>query len=67
MPSAASEPRSHKKLDPEIKALRAIVRALDELPDEAQRKRVIEWTVARALGKTWFSLDRFRWIVGAKP
>lgn len=61
------ERRSHKKLDPEIKALRAVNRALDELPDDEQRKRVMEWAVARGLGKSWITLDRFRWIVGAKP
>lgn len=59
------EKRSHKRLDPDIKALRAIARAIDDLPDDASRKRVIEWTVARALGKSWFSLDRFRWASGA--
>ena len=45
-----------KRLDPDIKALRAIVRALDELPDDRARKRVMEWTVARALGRAWISL-----------
>jgi len=53
-----------KKLDPDIKALRAINRALSELPDDAHRRRVMEWTVARGLGKSWISLSRFRWIDG---
>jgi hypothetical protein len=66
--SAASVPekRSHKKLDPEIKALRAIDRALSELPDEASRRRVMEWVVARGLSKTWITLARFRWITGER-
>lgn len=55
-----------KRLDPEIKALRAVVRALDDAAlTEDQRKRVVEWTVARAVGKSWITLRRFRWIVGA--
>lgn len=58
------EKRSHKRLDPEIKALRAINRALSELPDDSHRKRVMEWTVARGLGKSWITLPRFRWIAG---
>jgi hypothetical protein len=63
---SSQEKRSHKKLDPEIKALRSISRALDSLPDDAGRKRVMEWAVARGLGKSWISLRRFRWIVGAR-
>lgn len=53
-----------KPLDPEIKALRAINRALAELPDDAATQRVIEWTVARAAGKGWITLPRLRWVVG---
>lgn len=58
------EVRSHTKLDPEIKAMRAINRALAALPEDDQRRRVVEWVVARGLGKSWFSLPRFRWITG---
>jgi hypothetical protein len=53
-----------KKLDPDIKAMQAINRALAELPSDAHRRRVMEWTVARGLGKSWISLPRFRWISG---
>lgn len=56
--------RSHKKLDPDIKAMYAINRALADLPDEQSRRRVMEWVVARGLGKTWITLPRFRWIAG---
>jgi hypothetical protein len=62
--ATAVEKRSHKKLDPDIKAMRAINRALTDLPDDAHRRRVMEWVVARGLGKAWFSLPRFRWITG---
>ena len=58
------ERRSHKKLDPEIKAMRAINFALADLPDDAHRRRVMEWAVARGLGKPWVTLARFRWIAG---
>lgn len=58
------ERRSHKKLDPDIKAMRAINRALADLPDDESRRRVMEWVVARGLGKSWFSMPRFRWITG---
>lgn len=37
-----------KPLDPDIKALRAIDRALSALPDDQAVKRVLDWTVARA-------------------
>lgn len=53
-----------KPLDPDIKAMRAINRALSDLPDDAHRRRVIEWTVARGLGRSWISGKRFRWISG---
>jgi hypothetical protein len=51
-------------LDPDIKALRAINRALAELPDDSAVQRVIEWTVARAAGKKWITLPRLKWIFG---
>jgi hypothetical protein len=54
-----------RPLDPDIKALRAIDRALLALPDDSSRRRVMEWVVARGLGKSWFSLSRFRWITRA--
>ena len=40
--------RMTKRLDPDIKAMRAINRALTELPDDAAVQRVLDWTVARA-------------------
>lgn len=48
-----------KRLDPEIKALRAIQRALDPLSPE-QRKRSLEWVTAKHSGKTWVSLPEFK-------
>lgn len=56
-----------KRLDPDIKALRAINRALSELPDDAAVQRVMEWTVARAASKSWITLPRLRWIFGERP
>ncbi|HXI68295.1 MAG TPA: hypothetical protein VNH41_10170 [Steroidobacteraceae bacterium] len=58
-----------KPLDPDIKALRAINRALAELPDDSSVQRVLEWTVARAAGKKWITLPRLHWIFdeGANP
>lgn len=56
-----------KPLDPDIKAMRAIDRALAQLPDEKHVQRVLEWTVARAAGKSWLSLPRLKWIFGEKP
>jgi hypothetical protein len=53
-----------KPLDPDIKAMRAINRALAALPDDAHVQRVMEWTVARAAGKSWLTLPRLRWIFG---
>ncbi len=50
-----------RPLDPDIKAMRAINRALSDLSDE-RCHRVMEWTVARALGKSWITLPRLRWI-----
>lgn len=37
--------RSHKKLDPELKQIRAMNRAMGALPPEA-RQRCLEWLVA---------------------
>ena len=53
-----------KPLDPDIKAMRAINRALADLPDDAAVQRVLEWTVARAAGRSWLTLPRLRWIFG---
>jgi hypothetical protein len=55
-----------KPLDPDIKALRAIDRALSALPDDAAVQRVMEWTVARAASKKWITLPRLHWIFGRK-
>lgn len=35
------------KTDPEFLAMKSIKRSLDSLPDEATRKRVVDWTVAK--------------------
>jgi len=43
------EKRSHKKLDPEMKGLRAMVRGMDGIPPEA-RQRCLEWFVANYCG-----------------
>lgn len=51
-----------KPLDPDIKAMRAINRALAELPDDSAVQRVMEWTVARAAMRSWITLPRLRWI-----
>jgi hypothetical protein len=57
-----------KPLDPDIKALRAVNRALAALPDDAAVQRVVEWTVARAAGKSQITLPRLKWVMGAsKP
>lgn len=64
--ACVTEKRSHEKLDPDIKAMRAINRALADLPDDEHRRRVMEWVVARGLGKTWITLPRFRWISGGR-
>lgn len=55
-----------RPLDPDIKALRAINRALSELPDDRAVQRVLEWTVARAAGKSWLTLPRLRWLLGGE-
>lgn len=44
-----------KRLDPEIKALRAINRALEPL-EPAQVQRSLEWKLAQLYGRTWFYL-----------
>ena len=46
-----------KPLNPEIKALRAINRALSDLSDE-EVHRVLEWTLARYLRRTWTHLPK---------
>ena len=43
--------RSHKKLDPEIKQLRAMNRAMEALPPDA-RRRALEWFVNAWTGRT---------------
>ena len=55
-----------KPLDPDIKALRAINRALSELPDDEAVQRVLEWTVARAASRERITLPRLRWIFGKR-
>lgn len=55
-----------KPLSPDIKAMRAINRALAELPDDAHVQRVLEWTIARAAGKSWITLPRLKWIFGER-
>ena len=54
-----------KPLDPDIKAMRAINRALSELPEE-RCQRVLEWTVARAASKDWVTLPRLRWVLDGR-
>ena len=44
-----------KRLAPEIKALRAINRALSSL-DATQVRRCLEWRIAHDTGKSWFYL-----------
>ena len=39
--------RSHKRMDPEIKALYAICRALTELPARDARQRVVQYVTNR--------------------
>jgi len=56
-PPKGSE-RMTKRLDPEIKALRAIERALEPL-DDKEVKRDLEWVLARRLGLPWINLPRF--------
>lgn len=46
-----------KRLGPEIKALRAITRALAPL-NQAQTQRSLEWLIAQHTGRTWFHLPR---------
>jgi hypothetical protein len=47
-----------KRLDPDIKAMRAIERAIEPLDDKAI-KRDLEWVIARRLGLPGFYLPRF--------
>lgn len=51
--------RSHKRLDPEIKALRALDRAMDALPDGAAQ-RALEWLVASRCGLPAIRLPEVR-------
>jgi hypothetical protein len=48
-----------KRLDPEIKAMRAVVRAMSPL-DSAAEKRTLEWYVAHRANRTWVTLPNFR-------
>ncbi len=57
--AAASEPRSHKKLDPEIKALRALNRAMESVPPEA-RQRCMEWFVNAWTGRSDLRVPRVK-------
>lgn len=50
-----------KRLDPDIKAMRAINRALSDLPDDSAVRRVLTWTVARAAGATHYGLPNVSW------
>lgn len=45
-----------KPMSPEIKALRAIRRALDTLPYLETRRRVLEYTVAKETNRSWVTL-----------
>ncbi|MDH4159256.1 MAG: hypothetical protein OEV62_03290 [Actinomycetota bacterium] len=54
-----------KPLDPDIKAMRAINRALSELPED-RIQCVLEWTVARAASKSWLTLPRLKWVFGER-
>lgn len=51
-----------KPLDPDIKAMRAINRALTDLPDDRAVRRVLTWTVARAAGARDVGLPRVSWV-----
>ena len=51
--------RSHKRLDPEIKALRAMNRAMESLPPEA-RRRCLQWFVNYWCGRTDIRIERVR-------
>lgn len=48
-----------KPLDPDIKAMRAMVRVLAELPDGQSERRVLEWLLAWRLCRTAYALPRF--------
>jgi hypothetical protein len=47
-----------KPLDPEIKAMKAVVRAMAPL-DTAAEKRSLEWYVAHRAGEPWVRLPQF--------
>lgn len=55
-----------KKLDHEIKAMRAINRALDTLDDRA-RVRVLDYFHAREHGKSQATVRRALRLVGLEP
>ena len=46
-----------KRLNPEIKALRALERAMQMMPADA-RQRGLEWFVSRWCGRSWIRLPR---------
>ncbi len=51
-----------KRIDPEIKAMRAINRAITELGearDEKHERRALEWMLAARLNMPWFPLPVF--------
>jgi hypothetical protein len=56
---ACDAARSHKKLDPEIKALRAMNHAMESLPPEA-RRRGLEWLVNYWCGRSDITIERTR-------
>lgn len=58
-PTRQTVKRSHKRLDPEIKALRAVDRALGPLEDD-EATRVLQWACARQLGVPWVTFTEVR-------
>ncbi len=56
---ARSAARSHKRLDPEIKQLRAMNRAMESLPPEA-RRHCLEWFVNYWTGRSDITIVRTR-------
>jgi hypothetical protein len=57
--TSSTAARSHKRLDPEIKALRALDRVMDALPDGAAQ-RALEWLVASRCGLPGVRLPEVR-------
>jgi len=49
-----------KPLNPDLKAIRAFNRALGALPDDAARKRCLEWVIAFSLGIGGYRLPEFK-------